>query len=241
MARIGTIEDIRRYPVKSFAGERLAACDIEPYGLSGDRFYAFHDGQGAGWNSYITARDVPAMLGYGAQLDEDGGVRVTAPDGRRFGWDSALAEELQAQTRRRVHLTSGPAPEEPERMAVDQGSILLIADTDLRRLEAAWGKPVDPRRFRANLLVRLDAGAGGAQDWLGRRLTVGRVRLRVDESCERCTVITLDPDTRERDASLLRAVNDTMALTFGVYASVVMPGPVRLGDEVLLEETPAVN
>lgn len=239
--RIGTIADICRYPVKSFAGERLAACGIEPYGLKGDRLFAFHDGKGAGWKSYITARDVPAMLGYGAQLGEDGGLRVTAPDGRRFGWDAALAQELQAQTRRDVHLMSGPAPDEPELMAVDQGSILLIADADLRKLEAAWGKPVDPRRFRANLLVRLEAGAGGAQDWIGRRLTVGSVQLRVDESCQRCSVITLDPDTRERDVTLLRQVNDTMALAFGVYASVVMPGHVRLGDEMLMEERPAVS
>lgn len=38
---VGEIREINRYPVKSFAGERLETCVIEPYGMLGDRFCAF--------------------------------------------------------------------------------------------------------------------------------------------------------------------------------------------------------
>lgn len=38
---VGEIQGINRYPVKSFAGEKLESCMIEPYGMLGDRFAPF--------------------------------------------------------------------------------------------------------------------------------------------------------------------------------------------------------
>lgn len=40
---VGEIQGINRYPVKSFAGENLESCMIEPYGMLGDRFCSFYD------------------------------------------------------------------------------------------------------------------------------------------------------------------------------------------------------
>jgi uncharacterized protein YcbX len=40
---IGEILQINRYPVKSFAGERLNSVGLESYGLHGDRSHAFVD------------------------------------------------------------------------------------------------------------------------------------------------------------------------------------------------------
>lgn len=43
MALVGTIQQIWRYPVKSMAGERLAACAIQSLGIPGDRGWAIRN------------------------------------------------------------------------------------------------------------------------------------------------------------------------------------------------------
>ncbi|MEU5130291.1 MOSC N-terminal beta barrel domain-containing protein [Streptomyces mobaraensis] len=43
---LGTVERIRRYPLKSTGGERLERADIEARGLAGDRLYAVRDAEG---------------------------------------------------------------------------------------------------------------------------------------------------------------------------------------------------
>ena len=93
---------------------------------------------------------------------------------------------------------------------------------------------MDQRRFRGNFVLTLADGAPSEEDWLGRTLAIGDVRLRVDSRCERCVMITMDPVTRAKDPSLLRQVNQAFDNHFGVYASVVRTGPIRVGDRVVM-------
>ncbi|MFD0670109.1 MOSC domain-containing protein [Cohnella sp. GCM10027633] len=232
---IGVISEINRYPIKSFGGERLEACEIEPYGLRGDRFAAFYDESKEGWWKYITCRNIPNLLTYEARF-ADGDIRVTAADGRTFGWDEALLEEVQRQTDTPIAMSGLQAPhpqqEHPNLLSVDGASVLLVTDATLRKLEATWGKPVDQRRFRGNFVVTVDDDSVFEGDWIGKRLAIGDATLQVDQFCERCVVITMDPDTQVKDPSLLRKVNEEFNLHFGVYASVVNTGRIKLGDEV---------
>lgn len=70
--------------------------------------------------------------------------------------------------------------------------------------------------------------------WIGKRLRVGSAELQIDSHCERCSIITLDPDTLERDRLLLKKVNEEMNLRFGVYASIKKTGQIHVGDKVYL-------
>jgi len=234
---VGEIREINRYPVKSFAGEQLESCIIEPYGMLGDRFCTFYDETKSGWWRYITARNIPNMLTYQAQFI-DGEIHVTSSDGRTFGWDTALLEEIQSQTPVRISMSGlkDPHPEHPQLLSVEGASILLITDASLSRLEAMWGKSLDQRRFRGNFVVALNDDSLHEGDWIGRQLRIGDVQLQVDSYCERCVVITMDPDNLERDPSLLKKVNKELGLHFGVYASVVKTGEIRIGDQVELVE-----
>ncbi|RAP73699.1 MOSC domain-containing protein [Paenibacillus montanisoli] len=239
--RIGTLAALNRYPVKSFGGEALQSSRIEPYGLYGDRSHAFIDETKEGWDRYFTARTAPAMLRYKAALsvEEPGesahfpGLRITAPDGRAMQWDDALLQEIQPYSRQKLTLLAH-TPQSLDLLAVDTASVLIITDSSLRKLEAMWGKPLDPLRFRANMLITLEDGASDENGWLGKQLTIGSARLQVDECCERCSLITVDPASLERDPSLLRTVNERLQLNFGVYASVRQTGDVRVGDAVYL-------
>nr|WP_276316156.1 MOSC domain-containing protein [Paenibacillus lignilyticus] len=149
-------------------------------------------------------------------------------------WDDALLDEIQPYSKQKLSLLAH-TPQSLDLLAVDAASILLITDSSLRKLEAMWGKPLDPLRFRANLLVTLDDYAPDEYEWLNKQLSVGSARLQADLFCDRCSLITIDPETLERDASLLRTVNEQFKLNFGVYASVKQAGQVQVGDAVYLE------
>ena len=71
-----------------------------------------------------------------------------------------------------------------------------------------------------------------------RPVRVGGAVIRIDEPVPRCVVTTLDPNTGIRDFPTLRVIRDYRGvnaenqLEFGVYAEVVEPGEVRVGDAV---------
>jgi uncharacterized protein YcbX len=236
---IGELREIHRFPVKSFAGERLESGTIERYGLYGDRCYAFIDETKEGWDSFITARSIPEMLGYKAELMGEGSenefpnIHVTSPFGRNFTWNEALLDEIQRFSKKKITMQSYD-PRKSDLLAVDANSILIVTTTSLRKLEEIWVKRLDLRRFRANFIVALDDESTNESDWIGKRLVVGNTELQVDKYCRRCSMITIDPDTLKHDTSLLRKVNEEMNLNFGVYASVAQVGQIHVGDKVYL-------
>ncbi|GIQ69672.1 hypothetical protein XYCOK13_24960 [Xylanibacillus composti] len=209
---------------------------MHAYGLYGDRYCAFYDETKQGWASFITARDIPEMLGYQAKL-VDGVVNVTAPNGERFSWNDELLQEIQKKSRRKISMSGyqAPHPTRSNLMSVDQASILVITDSSLRHLERIWGKKVDRRRFRANLLLSLD-GKHNERDWIGKHLLFGDAVLEVQASCERCSLITIDPDTCESDFTLLGTVYEELDLSFGVYARVRKTGHIQVGQTVYVTD-----
>ncbi|MFF2889402.1 MOSC domain-containing protein [Paenibacillus sp. NPDC057967] len=238
--RIGEISAIYRYPVKSFGGERLEGCELEEYGLHGDRVCSFYDETKEGWNRFVTARTIPNMLSYQASYENEG-VRVNGPDGKRYSWDDQLLEQIQALSRKKLSSSAmfAPNPENDELLSVDAASLLLLTDKTVKRIEAKWGKELDALRFRPNLMLKLETQEEGEQSWIGRRIRVGNAELQIDSDCERCSMITIDPGTLERDPSLLRQVHEHFQLNVGVYASTVKTGYIRDGDPVyLLDESP---
>lgn len=236
---LGEISEINRFPVKSFAGESLQTSNFEKSGLYGDRYFAFIDETKEGWDRFITAREFPNMLAYKAKIigeDHEDGVPelvVTSPDGRIFNWNEELLDEIQRYSPKRMSMRCYKT-QNADLMAVDSGSILIVTDTTLRKLEEIWGKRLDSRRFRANLVVTLDENAINEGNWIGKRIRLGSTELQINSYCERCSMTTIDPDTLERDVSLLKKINEEMNLNFGVYASVIKSGPIHVGEKVYL-------
>jgi uncharacterized protein len=98
--------------------------------------------------------------------------------------------------------------------------------------------PLDARRFRLNL--ELEGCEPYEEDtWEGRRLRIGEATIAVGGQVPRCVFTTKDPDTGVKDWDTLtqiakfrpRIAGDG-GLPFGMYARVVEPGPVTVGDEV---------
>lgn len=95
---------------------------------------------------------------------------------------------------------------------------------------------IDYRRFRPNLLLSLkDKIPFAEENWFGKRLKIGQeVEIQLNRHCERCMIITVDPDSAERNASLLKTIVKERNNFFGVYASVVKTGDIQVGDDVFL-------
>lgn len=124
---------------------------------------------------------------------------------------------------------------------VDYGQLHLVTTGELAKLEAEVGRPVNPVRFRPNLLVDL------AEDPLpGQRFRVGEVSFAIDQPTSRCVIPSLpqagvnglDTEVLSQLARHHRgAVGERgKAALFGCYAIVTRPGVVKRGDEVRLED-----
>lgn len=241
---IGEVVQISRYPIKSMAGENLESTRIDIYGLYGDRSHAFIDVTKEGWDRYITARQLPQMLGFKAKLggnpsldlDEFPPVEIISPDGRLYTWNIALLDEIQSYSETKLSMLRCK-PDSTDLLAVDTGAILIISEQSLHKLERLLENSIDIRRFRPNLVISLNSQLISSDAALiGRSLRIGSAELHITEECERCSMITIDPDTYERDPAILKKVNEEMNLFFGLYASVAKVGEVNVGDKVWMAD-----
>jgi len=112
----------------------------------------------------------------------------------------------------------------------DEHLLHLINPATARDLERVARKPVDPRRFRANLwLDGLEAWT--EMDWVGRRLRLGEALLEVVDKTERCAATAVNPDTAERDLNVPRILRAGYGhLDMGIYLRVLEGGRIAVGD-----------
>ena len=161
---------------------------------------------------------------YRARL-ADGRVEVVAPGGEVAGMDDRLLSRLAAETSRPLTLR------ELEGANFDDSPILIVNLATVAAFGVEAAMEVDHRRFRANLYVN---GLAPEEElaWIGRRVAVGGAELEVVSRCERCVVITKDPDTIATTPELLRVLSETQETRMGVYCRVSRPGRVAAGDHV---------
>ncbi len=224
----GIVADLWRYPVKSFAGERVREIFVGPYGLQGDRRFAAVGADG----SVLTARRTTSMLGFRARFPGSGRVDrpvVTAPDGTELPVDDpqlsrALSDAL-GQTATMAQSGAG---------VFDAAPVHIVTDRSLRMMDEWAGQELDVARFRPNIVVELgnDDDAFAEAGWVGRGIEIGQAVVRIVSPTERCVVTTIDPDTLDRDRAVLAELARRRDNLFGVYGQVVRPGWVRVGDPV---------
>ncbi len=119
------------------------------------------------------------------------------------------------------------------------GSVTLVSRASLERLreEAGASTPVDGRRFRMTFDID-GVGPHEEDTWIGAFVEVGDAKVVVEGDVGRCVVTSHDPDRGVTDLDTLgtlaryRPDGRSEPLPFGVYARVVEPGRVRLGDAV---------
>ena len=232
MSVVGRVAALWRYPVKSMAAEELDAVEVSWHGLAGDRRWAFiRDGQVRSGFPWLTIRERPEMAHYRPRFAEPdrpnaSTTLVRTPSGADIDVaDPALAAELGP----------GVGVIKQDRGVFDTMPLSLVSTQTVAGLGRLVGADLAAARFRPNLCVDVPGPAFAEDGWVGRVLSIGGLRMRIDRRDKRCVMVNVDPVTLHRDPAVLRAIARERENCLGVYGSTVVPGPVAVGDPVELE------
>ncbi|MEO5964007.1 MAG: hypothetical protein ABIR11_00980 [Candidatus Limnocylindrales bacterium] len=264
MTVIGSIGRIAIAPVKGLALVHPAAVDVTTDGVPGDRGYVMLDSAGRlasgkrfGPMQTIVPSIMPSIAGNRERLS------LRFPDGTVVEDDVDPGDEVEAifyGAARPARLVRGPFAAALSAFAgqpltvvrlehglgldrADEGGMVSIqSSAALATMAEAAGldAPVDWRRFR--MTFTLDGVPAHAEDgWVGQAVRIGGAVVRPGGNIGRCAVTTQDPDTGLRSLDTLRLIAETRGdvlatepLPFGVWAEVVVPGRVGIGDPVEL-------
>lgn len=131
----------------------------------------------------------------------------------------------------------------PRGEVVYGGQVTLLHEASLQALQAASELPQEDHlwhRFRPTAVLGAGADSASAfaeESWQGREVDVGTARLLLGAPVPRCAVIDIDPVTGRRDGDLLRTLaaerplNERGEPSFGLFATVLSPGTMGLGDQ----------
>jgi uncharacterized protein YcbX len=240
-------------PIKGTAMTHPTSLVLNADGAMDDRRFHLADEDG----KLVTGRRFPAMLGVRAAFDPAARLlRVEIPDadvveaevcagepmitsvygrgvaGRRVAgpFDEALSAYLGGSVRLIEGLQPGSAQ--------DAEPLTMVSSESIEELGRLGGVDhgIDARRFRMTL--EIDGCEPFEEErWEGRRIRVGSAVIEVGASVPRCVITTLDPDTGTKDLDVLKLLarhrsGSPDSLPFGVYARVVEPGRVLVGDRV---------
>lgn len=220
---------LRRYPVKSMAGEPLRSVRVDRRGLVGDRWYAVVDEQGhlASGKDSRRFRRHDEVFGYGATTGPDGAVTVGRGDRTWVVGDPRLDRDLSESFGTAVEVRS-----EDRTPHQDDGQVSLVGTATLRWCAERWGDEPDPRRTRMNVVVETDEPFA-EETWVGQLLVLGSTRLHVVSPVPRCRMLDVAQDGVRPTHHWLRPLAVEREMNLGVYADVRQPGEVTVGDAVL--------
>ena len=232
---VGRVVELNRYPVKSMAADPVSAAEVDWQGIEGDRQFAFYRADDPSRFPWLTARELPDLVRFAPRFRDPADLKVSpvdvrGPDGRWMELrDPGLLANLSAGAGCALGLF------QLGRGTHDAMPVSIATTATHEAIDAAHGAPVDRRRFRINIIIESDVPESR---WADRRLGFGgypdSAELLVTDGIPRCAFITIDPDSGERDATVMRTVAQRFDNRIGIYATAARQGQVRLGDKVTL-------
>ena len=198
--------------------------------------------------STVRSSDADAAQRLSGAVGRAVSLRALGPAGTEAAPRLTLDDEPEDYVRELMGLEPGePMPDfseyPPERLRLlrqgnffDAMPIHLITRTTLSTLagiapDSKW----DERRFRPNVVVEATSAEGYPElGWVGRRVRIGTAVIEVASGCPRCVMATLAVDELTHDPRVMRTLVRETAHNAGIYAGVVEPGEVAIGDPVTL-------
>ena len=244
------LAELYRYPVKGMTGQKLAATDLAAgETLPHDRRFAIVHGASQcdptapSWQpkrQFLQRMTDERLALLGIDYDDATEALTLKRDGKQVArglLSMPIGQELINQflnafmkdPRGALKIVSAPGiafTDKPEKLV---SLINLASAKDIERVTRA---PVDPRRFRGNLI--LDGLPAWTEfDWIGRELAIGPVRLKVVSRITRCAAINVNPATGERDLNIPKALITGFGhADCGIYAEVLAGGRIAEGDAI---------
>jgi uncharacterized protein len=240
-------------PVKSTALHHPEEIRLERWGAPGNREFLLVNDRG---RLFSGSRFGP-LVAVRARYDADAGrLTLAFPDGSVADGPVRLADEptsvnvwdREVPAREVVGPWAGALARfagqsvrllKPDRPGDgnDGSPASIVSTASIEELARRSGRTEarDGRRFR--MLVEVAGVEPHEEDtWVGREVALGDAVVRVTRPNPRCVVTTQSPDTGERDLDTLREIRGYRGtipdggIPFGVYADVVQPGRIRVGD-----------
>lgn len=114
-------------------------------------------------------------------------------------------------------------------------AVSFINLASVRDFAEQVGEPVDPMRFRGNIIV--DGWPAFSElNLIDRTIKVGNVRFKVLKRTKRCAATEVNPTTAERDIRVPALLRSTYGhFDMGIYAQVVSDGTIGIDDSVAVE------
>lgn len=254
------VASLYRYPVKGLSPERLPAAKLhEGAYFPGDRLFAIENGP-SGFDPaapehqpkirYLMLMRHEQLARLRTRYDEASGELVIGHEGHevlRADTASPTGRErisaffqgfMPAELRGRPELLQ--APDGYRFTDSRSGFVSIINLASVAELESRIGAPVDPLRFRGNVMVEgLDPWA--ELDLVGRKLTTASgLTLEVIKRIERCAATNVDPQTGLRDLQIPKTLMTGYGhVDCGIYCRVSASGSLNEGDRLEIAEAPA--
>jgi uncharacterized protein len=245
------ISSIYRYPLKGFSPERMPRVTLEAGAyVPGDRMFAVENGP-AGFDpdnpvhqpkiKFLMLMKHDEIARLQTRYHDASGELSIHHDGHeaargdlrteagRAAIEAFLTSHLSADIQR------GPlrvlaAPNGFRFTDSGAGFVSLINLASVAALEDRLGAPVDPLRFRGNIMVE------GLEPWqefdlVGQEFeTASGVRLRITKRIDRCAATAVDPQTGLRDLAIVKTLLSAYGhVDCGVYAEVISGGMLAEG------------
>jgi len=232
--KIGEVEALFRYPVKSMSGEALEAAELGWHGLDGDRRLALRridDRSGFPW---LTATKLPELILFAPVRRAAEGLptHVRTPEGEEL---ALFSQQLATEVGRRhgsplemTHLNRG---------IFDEASVSVITSTTVGGISELAGHRPDVRRFRPNILVSsLRSDPFEEDSWVEGLLSFGEgdqaAAIGITNRDERCSMVNFDPDSARAAPEVLKAVVRERDNKAGVYGTVIRRGRLAVGQPI---------
>ncbi|MFD0980396.1 MOSC domain-containing protein [Tropicimonas aquimaris] len=152
---------------------------------------------------------------------DDGAASAALTDWVAPQWPANRPEPARLVTAGAQAMTDAPDP-----------FVSVLSLASLRDLGQRMDKDLSIHRFRGNLWFD-GLPAWEETGWIGREVAIGPTRLRVVEPITRCNATRANPDTGRDDGDTLGALEAAFGhRDFGVFATVIEGGPIRIGDPV---------
>ena len=116
--------------------------------------------------------------------------------------------------------------------------LLVMTTSALQALtEAVPESQIDVLRFRPSIVVETNSGEGHVEfSWKGKTASLGSAVIEFLDPCPRCIMITRKVnDELPEDRAILRHVVRDLNQAVGVYARILTPGRVALGDALTFQ------
>lgn len=250
------VASLYRYPVKGLSPERLNRAELQTGGyFPGDRLFAIENGP-SGFDpaepvhqpkiKYLMLMRNESLARLRTRYDDQSGDLVIGHDGA----ETRVATETEAGRENLTAFFQAFMPDElrgePRLLTAPQGYrftdsrsgfVSIINLASVADLESRLGVPVDPLRFRGNVMVE-ELPAWAELDLADRELVApSGLRLQVIKRIERCAATNVDPVTGIRDLQIPKALMKGYGhVDCGIYCRVIAGGTLGEGERLSLVE-----